>query len=162
MWVPLSCPHKLPTFFVIFSPRMGGRRIFQVKGGSCCPFFFSLCLSALSDGVLQSCPSSRPLLTSCKTPLFLQGQIQVIPEPFCFNRKECFCTEHEPVEKGRSCLSGLLGWSLFAELPHPKGVEHMAGVTATVCRAASSARAGAHHPHRGPHLAGRWAKGPGS
>lgn len=105
--------------------------------------FVSLCPS---DGVLQSCRSSWPLLTSCKTPLFLQYQIHVIPEPFCFNNKEYYYTEHESVWKGRSCMQGLLGCLFFSNLRHPEGTEHKAGVAVAICRAASSARAGAHHP----------------
>lgn len=132
-----------------------------MKGGSYCPFFFSLRLCP-SDGVLQSCPSSWPLLTSCKTSVFLQEQIQVILETFCFNRKEYFYRKHEPVGKGTSCLQGPLGWLFFGELPHPEGMELMASVTATICRAANPGRARTHHPGRRLQLAGGWAKGPRS
>lgn len=48
--------------------------------------------------------------------------------------------------KGRSCLQGLLGCLFFSDLPHPKVTEHRAGVAVTICRAASSARAGVRHP----------------
>lgn len=123
-----------------------------MKGRSCCPFLFSLCLSVPLTEFYSS--SSWPLLTSHKTPFFLQEQIQVIPGPFCFNHKEYFYTEHEPMEKGRSCLQGPLGWSLFGAIFHPKGMEHMAGVTVTVCRAAEPGRA------RRLQLAGRWMKCP--
>lgn len=97
-------------------------------------------------------------MTSSKTPLFLQEQIQVIPDPFCFNHKEYFYTEY--VGKRRSCLQGSLGWSLFGELPHPKGMEHMAGFT--ICRATKPGRARAHHPGRRLQLASRLAKSPRS
>ena len=53
-----------------------------------------------------------------------------------------------------------MGWMFFVELPHPKGMDNMAGVTATVCRAANPGRARTHHPARRLQLAGRWEKGP--
>lgn len=108
---PMSCgslspdPHT-PRFFCLPLSMNGREKRFSGEGKKLLPFllFVSLCCP---DGVLQSCPSSWPLLTSCKTPFFLQEQIQVIPESFCFNNKEYFYTEHEPVGKGlgtETCL----------------------------------------------------------
>lgn len=58
--------------------------------------------------VLQGCPSSQPLPTSHRVPLFLQKQIHASPEAFCFSHGEHFYTEREvlPLEP-----STPLGWS---------------------------------------------------
>lgn len=144
MWVTLSChtlPHSphFPALLIFLSLWVRGRRVFQVNGES-----FALSSCSVLLWVLQSCPSSWPLLTSCQTPLFFQKLIQVIPETFCFSRS--ISTQIMSLW-GREVLSAVLLW---AATSWGDG-EH--GWIYNDCFQSSQPRT--HHPGRRLQLAGR-------